>query len=248
MSFDAWFAIKNIERFRALREAFLDGRSKEVLDFLLLAMLTGNEREYCSFAYDNNQYFSLPLFNNQGEEYYIDAGAYVGDTIEKFIFSQNGEFNHIYAFEPGEIQFNSLQKRINRLISEWALNSDRVSLYNAGLSNITSEAALREGQHLVQTTISFNANGKKVKVYSLDDLEIPVSFLKADIEGSEMDMIHGAMRTLKQYKPKMALSVYHRPDDLFEIFDICKRVSGDYRFAVRHHSPKLVDTTLYCWI
>ena len=60
-------------------------------------------------------------------------------------------------------------------------------------------------------------------------------------------MLIGAKDSLEEYKPKLAISVYHKPDDLFRIIDICKQLVLDYFFSLRHHSPKLVDSTLYCW-
>jgi FkbM family methyltransferase len=252
MPFDAWFALKNLDRFNTIQRFFIDDRSREVLANLLLGMLTGNESRYCSFAYDANQYFCLPMFNNFGGGYFIDAGAYVGDSIEKFIFSQNGDFKQIYAFEIGRQQLVALEKRVLRLINEWALDEASITIINAALGEKSGRANIKTGNHLLQTSInhsdgSVGSTYDTISVVTLDELQIPVSFLKVDIEGSEVEMLNGAKDTLKKYKPKLAISVYHKPDDLFEIISICRQLVPEYIFSLRHHSPKLVDTTLYCW-
>jgi FkbM family methyltransferase len=253
MAFDAWFVLKNITMYDAIQKSFVDNRSREVLSNLLLGMLTSNEMHYCSFAYDANQYFCLPMFSNCGGDYFVDAGAYVGDSIEKFIFSQNGDFKHIYAFEIGKQQLVALEKRVLRLIDEWALDKNVITVINAALGEKSGVANIKAGHHLLQTSVNFS-EGRVESVYdtvpvvTLDELQIPVSFLKVDIEGSEVEMLKGAKDTIKKYKPKMAISVYHKPDDLFEIISICKQLVPEYLFSLRHHSPKLVDTTLYCWI
>jgi len=39
-----------------------------------------------------------------------------------------------------------------------------------------------------------------------------LEFIKADIEGSEREMLKGAVKTLKKFTPKLSLCTYHLPD------------------------------------
>lgn len=61
-------------------------------------------------------------------------------------------------------------------------------------------------------------------------------------------MLKGASNTIKTYKPKMAISVYHKPDDLLAIPKFIKNLVPEYKFALRHHNITFDDTVLYCWI
>ena len=91
----------------------------------------------------------------------------------------------------------------------------------------------------------------KMEFTSVDeylDTSSPITFLKADIEGEELNMLKGAENTIKKYKPKMAISVYHRPDDLFSIFEYIKKLVPEYAFFLRHHSISFDETVLYCWV
>ena len=47
-------------------------------------------------------------------------------------------------------------------------------------------------------------------------------------------------------KPKIAICVYHRPDDLINIMHILKSYVPEYRFYLRHHSSLAMETVLYC--
>ena len=92
--------------------------------------------------------------------------------------------------------------------------------------------------------------GSEVKLYSLDDYfsdkEKP-SIIKADIEGSELNMLQGAKEIITDYKPKFALSLYHNPSDIVLMPELIKQFNNGYNFAVRTHSPNFEDTLLYCY-
>jgi FkbM family methyltransferase len=256
--FDAYFVLDNIDRYTWVRnEVLADDASRLSLDGILLSMLTGSLK-YCANIMDFNQYFCLPHFQNIGEEYFVDAGAYVGDTIERFIWANTGLFHHIHMFEPGVQQAAALQARMNRLITEWAIDPCKISIINAGLSDRNSSAHFSTtSTKLAATAINHSAthplgDGPCIPLWSLDSYmeqyQSSVTFLKSDIEGMEVSMLMGAAKTIRRSKPKLALSTYHRPEDLFAIIDIIKKFVPEYQMSLRHHSSNLSETVLYCWI
>ena len=92
VSYDAWHVALNFEAFRHVHDCVLgDDHSKEVMRAVLMAMLTGRNR-FCDAVFEKDQYFCLPQFSGSEKEFYVDAGAYVGDSTERFIWSQNGVF------------------------------------------------------------------------------------------------------------------------------------------------------------
>lgn len=56
-----------------------------------------------------------------------------------------------------------------------------------------------------------------------------VDFIKADIEGSELAMLKGAYETLRRFKPKLSIEVYHKPDDIPFMLDILKKLGYKIR-------------------
>lgn len=74
-----------------------------------------------------------------------------------------------------------------------------------------------------------------------------VTTIKADIEGKEADMLLGAQKTIKQWKPLLAISIYHKPSDLFRIYEWIDALGQGYRFAVRCHIADGNDTVLYAY-
>lgn len=89
-----------------------------------------------------------------------------------------------------------------------------------------------------------------VPVHKLDTFfaHQKITFLKADIEGFELDMLTGAEQIIKRDKPKLALCVYHKVDDLINIVNKLKNLVPEYKFFLRHHSPHISETVLYCKI
>jgi len=73
-----------------------------------------------------------------------------------------------------------------------------------------------------------------------------IVFIKADIEGSEWDMLHGAAETIQRCKLLMAICLYHNIFDLYRIPLYLKELVPEYQFHIRHHSARDKETVLYC--
>lgn len=69
-----------------------------------------------------------------------------------------------------------------------------------------------------------------------------VDYIKLDIEGAELDMLHGAAKTITRWKPKMAISAYHKREDLWTLANYIKALRSDYEFQFRHYR---IDCTNY---
>ena len=76
-----------------------------------------------------------------------------------------------------------------------------------------------------------------VKTDTVDNLffkkGIKVNFMKADLEGSEMEMLQGAYRTLKTYSPKIAITTYHKREHARKISDFLENVNPNYEISLR---------------
>ena len=62
-----------------------------------------------------------------------------------------------------------------------------------------------------------------------------IDFIKADIEGAERDLLKGAMQTLKKFGPKLAICIYHFPDDPFIIPSLIKKANPAYIILKTSH-------------
>jgi hypothetical protein len=91
---------------------------------------------------------------------------------------------------------------------------------------------------------------EEIMVYALDDYfkEQRISFIKADIESYELDMLHGAEAVIKRDKPLLALSMYHNASDMYTIPLFVKKLCPNYKIKIKHHTAVHADTVLYAYL
>jgi hypothetical protein len=58
-------------------------------------------------------------------------------------------------------------------------------------------------------------------------------------------VLKGAVKTIKQYKPKMAISVYHKGDDIVVIPSFLVKLLPEAKFYLRHFSDSICETVLF---
>ncbi len=105
----------------------------------------------------------------------------------------------------------------------------------------------------INASLTNDKSGTEVKIETIDNLfykkKIPVSYLKADLEGYDFEMIKGAKNTIKHHKPKIAITTYHKESHAKEISEFLKNINPDYNIKCKgiesnYGSPMM----LHAWI
>ena len=214
-----------------------DHRSRETLIRLCLYRLTWDLRDLEPVRRSEDlMYFQDAPKKLQEEEVLIDGGAYVGDSVTSFLHQTNQRYKEIHAFEP---DFENCAR-----LRESHGARDRVHIYRSGL---WSES----------TMLKFDARGSlgsrlaedgqsRIEVTAIDELDTaPITFIKLDVEGAEIAALQGAVRTLSDTMPQLAVCAYHLPFHLYDIPKLVRDIQPDYKFSFRHYSPILHDSVLY---
>jgi len=101
---------------------------------------------------------------------------------------------------------------------------------------------------------SEDVNNKiKVESTTIDDFvdqnNIDVGIIKMDIEGHEYEAIQGAINTIKEHRPVLLISIYHRGKDFFEIKPLLEKHLDEYKYLVRKLNPlnPIMETMLICY-
>lgn len=171
----------------------------------------------------------------------VDAGAYIADTALYFS-SKVGESGKVYAFE-------AMQENINAGEANLRLNGCRnVEMVASALSDSCGELRFALNALAPSGSCQSSQGEMTVKAVSLDAFVrqrgIHVDFLKSDIEGGEMDMLRGAVQTIRRDAPTCGLALYHRQADYHEIPRFLSALHPDYVFYFRCEAePVLFATT-----
>ena len=105
------------------------------------------------------------------------------------------------------------------------------------------------GSRVTDDPARFRADGECTTL-SIDDLVrergvTKVDFIKMDIEGAEYDVLAGARDVLQRYRPRLAISLYHRPSDFVTIPCYLDSLGLNYRFYLDHHTLYLNESVLF---
>lgn len=244
---DEYVLKKNSEKVLAVYDMFEDQKSRDVYEELIFARIQGRMPKVGT--YSDNAYFCWNEFSDiELGKTFIDCGAYVGDTIDQYIWKVFGVFDKIIAFEPDANNRKSMSYRLDRLQKEWNISDGKIEVITAGLSDkseIRSFTSFGNG-----LGSKFADNGElQVEVVVLDDvIEERVDFLKADVESFEYRLLSGGKELIKNYKPLLAICIYHNAIDMFSVPLLIASMDLNYKFAVRHHGSGLLDTVLYAWV
>lgn len=250
--------VKHKSEINKLMSIVEDELSKKVLLNVIMARITGNIA-YIDKIIDRNEYneyFDKSIVKLKSDEVFVDAGSYSGDTILKFIDVTQGKFDKIYAFEPGKNNFKLLKSQFDR---DMLIYNKSGIMQSVDISNVKEKLDLNNlGIYDKKTTLNFqddllmgshisNKSNNSIDVIKLDNFigDKKVTFIKMDIEGSEMEGLYGSKNIITSQKPKLAICIYHKPNDLWELPLFIKELVKGYRLYIRHYDLSLMDTVCY---
>ena len=73
----------------------------------------------------------------------------------------------------------------------------------------------------------------------------PIHFIKLDIEGAETQAILGASQIIKNMRPILAMSLYHKPNDIWFLPQLIKNLNSKYKVFIRQHYFNTFESVLY---
>jgi FkbM family methyltransferase len=194
-------------------------------------------------TWKSEQYFDL--FKPENNEVFLDCGAQEGNTLRYYfdwLYSHNCKGTAI-AFEASKGEdFETLKLR-----SE----VDNIEIVNKALWN-ESNKKLSFGNpsgSMGASRINDEYIEYEVETITLDDYfkdrEENITYIKMDIEGAELEALRGAKDIIRKYKPKLAISVYHKYNDIVAISNYLQAIVPQYKLWLRTYSNTYLETILY---
>ena len=184
----------------------------------------------------------ISFIPRQGEVVF-DCGACIGEisTIFAGFVGENGQ---VHTFDP-----TPLHTRFIELHS--ILNPSFKSVFYINELAVDRSSKIHLGTGLDTTDINPGPIVlKKFNSISLDEYTFSrslssVDFIKMDIEGYEQAALHGSKSILKEFKPRLAICAYHKPEDLWEIPLLIKSFNPGYKLYFEHHTSLFHEAVFY---
>jgi FkbM family methyltransferase len=173
---------------------------------------------------------------------FVDAGAYIGDSA---LMLKKYKPSKIYSFEIS--QKNLPQLRQNTANDKGSIEVVPYALFSQN-GYLSCDDIGGEGNSL------FFSGDSQIETITLDSFyenrqREKLGFIKADIEGAEMEMLRGAKNIIIRDRPVLALCIYHNPEQFFEMKPMLESWGLNYKFLIRKQmgGPHIVETTLIAY-
>lgn len=155
---------------------------------------------------------------------------------------EGGGQSSIWAFEPDRANV----KKCSETLKQLEVLGNKVNLIEKGLWDRETSLNFTSSSNAL-SRITDDENGNTIEVTSIDRClkDEKVTFIKLDIEGSEINALRGAETTIREFHPQMAVCIYHKPEDIWEIPALLLEFNREYKFYLRHYSLCDFDTVLY---
>lgn len=235
------FYVQNYDAIKQTEKLFKDRKTrnlyKEYIKFI--AFQTKIPEKYQANFEEN----MFPKVMPEKGDIVIDAGIGAGKGEEageplKTYAEAVGKEGYVYGFEP----FPDFMKYINKTVQQNPLQNIKVFPYGLWSENTTKKLCLMDVSSSLVLTYNESPEFTNVEVVSLDSFVEEnnikkIDFIKMDIEGAEVDALHGSEKTIKKYKPKLVIALYHRPEDIFNIMLYINSLNPHYTYYLGYHTP-----------
>jgi FkbM family methyltransferase len=177
----------------------------------------------------------------------LDIGACWGDTALYFA-DKVGDKGKVFSFEfiPDNIEIYNKNISLNPSLS------DRIQLIEHPVSDVSDRKIFFQsnGPGSRISDSPFNTQTGSTTTISVDDFVernnlTKVDFIKMDIEGAEPAALQGALNTIKKFRPKLAIAIYHSMEDFVNIPKWLMDLDLGYDFYLGHYTIHAEETVIY---
>jgi len=202
-----YYLCRHSDEFLESFSLFNEQASKEIFIEYIRAIM---ENDFYRLNNESSfgKYFGEGIFNWNDDECFMNCGANLGDTI--FHLVDKNPFESIYGIEVNKNYYDGMREYLSVLPPEIY---NKIELFNTKLDS--------EGNFALDALLQ----GRKVTCISLD------------VEGAEISVLKGAKEIIQNQRPVLALSAYHKQDDLITLPKIVRQYVDNYSFFLRKYLP-----------
>lgn len=204
-----------------------DYRSKKVLYGILRFWLRFDVPYKNSIVERNfDDYYDYDIIRCNEEEVFVDLGAYNGDSALSFI-ENYGAYKRIYCYEMMEEPMEEMKKVLS--------GYDNVVFRQVGAGNVNGSRSVFRSEFPTNSMFTEQGDSEMPMVTLDEDIREPITFLKMDIEGGELEALKGARQHIQNDRPKLAICSYHNNHHIYEIPRLIKEYYPGYKLYMRYN-------------
>lgn len=214
-----------------LYDNLADYRSKKALYGILRHWMTFDFQVINSVRENNyDDYYDFDIIKCSEDEVFVDLGEYEGESALSYI-NNFGAYKRIYCYEMTAASMEKMKKNL--------ADFDNIVYRQAAVGNTNGVVDIFGDKIMPQGSGAFMPHeAVQVPMVRLDDdIREPITFLKMDIEGSELEAMKGAEQHIRKDKPKLAVCAYHNNRHIYEIPRLMKEYNPQYKLYMRYNGP-----------
>ncbi len=192
---------------------------------------------------EKDMYFEYQLFPKKENEIFVDCGACTGSSLKDFLRIHGNKFEKCISLEPDRKNYKGLCRYIENLDANI---QSKIRIYNSGVYDLDGEINFFE----------LNGPGTFASVMGKNPLRVSridtvlqgsrASYIKMNIEGSEVAALEGARKTIEQYQPRLAIMGYHKTSDLWNVPLKIKELNQNYKLFLRSYMHNIAFAYYAC--
>ncbi len=240
------------DKLKNVKELLKDDKSRKLLDSVLQFREELTPERYLIPDLEP-QYFprDIDLFEHIDRIRFIDGGAFIGDTLSESIteFKKvNRDVDYVISFEPDKVNIDKLSNEIKK--QKTSSSNIDFFIYPCGLWSSNKILQFSNNGNTNSSIVDrVNSNNVvSIVAVSLDKTLIgaPPNYIKLDIEGAEKEAILGAKEIISNHSPVLAISLYHKPQDIWELPLLIHKINPNYDMYLRIYGSMGLELILYC--
>lgn len=228
---DVYLMRNHIDDIQEVYRHLADEESREVYKKILEFRLLDDSITVPTMPQDR-QYFEYGFYDKRDDEVFVDCGAFNGISAITFLKENNNRFDGYYGFEPDPVNYVKLTEYVNGLPEEI---KNKFKIFDKAVYDKEGNIALYE----LNGPGSFVADiGKRQVATTTIDCILQgtkATYIKMNIEGSELQALRGARQTIVQNHPRLAIAGYHKTWDLWSVPLEILRIDPTYKFYLRSY-------------
>jgi FkbM family methyltransferase len=246
--FDSW--TNNSAIFEEIVSELRSSESKESLKSIFTSVESKNFLRAFN-AVVPTPFFGSQAFQIQQGERLVDVGSYRGRHLQTLTLGDLKSIEKVTLIEPDKSNNDFLMGLFSADDAKDALWKSKLQILNVAIKQTTGYGR-NVGGGISNSISSYEVSNRslmehaEVEVISLNELSnLAPSLITVDVEGDEIDLLCGGVDLISKYRPRIAISTYHRPDHLELIYKFFKKFPGDKRYEFRLHDYGYMDQVLY---